>query len=178
MAKRLIQALLVVVALIAIGGKASAQTATATFTPTATATATATFTPTATATPTPVPANGGRLTCVTVTTAQTQVLAANDLGSGGRKQLCLINVSNTGANYVACNVANTSAVTISTGIILPAQGGASNVFLDPLVGDWGGFCFPPAQYSSPSPAGAGTVPSGQVNCIAAAAAAVVCALDY
>ena len=168
MAKRLIQALLVVVALLAIGGRASAQTATPT----------PTQTPTPTPTSTPVVANGGKLTCQTVTNVATQVLPNNDLNGPPRKQLCLVNVSNTGADYVACNVANTTTITISTGIILPAQGGASNVFLDPVVGDWGGFCFPPAQYTSPAGAGAATVPSGAVNCIAAAGAPVVCALDY
>lgn len=149
MTKRLIQAALVLVVLFAVGS-AHAQTATAT----------------PTATPTPVVANGGQATCVTVTTAQTQVLPAFDLGGKARKRLCLQNVGT--ANYAACNVGNTTAVTISTGLILPAQSSTSALTVPP-------FCFGDARYSSQTFV---TAPSGAVNCIAQAASTVVCALDY
>jgi hypothetical protein len=109
----------------------------------------------------------GYCTCVATSTAATKVLAAHDQGQKGRQQLCLQNVSVTAADYVACNIGNTTTVTIATGIILPAQSSTSAVVVPP-------YCFPPVQFGARTQP---LVPDGQVNCIAAAGTPTVCACD-
>ena len=106
-------------------------------------------------------------TCVATSTAATKILAANDLNAP-RKMLCIQNTSTTAADYMACNVGNTTAVTIATGIILPAQSATSAVLVPP-------FCFPPVQVEAQT---FPVAPSGQVNCIAAAGTPTACACDY
>jgi hypothetical protein len=108
-------------------------------------------------------------TCTAISTASTKVLAAYTGGpSGARRQMCLQNVSVTAADYAACNVGATSAVTISTGIILPAQSSTSAILVPP-------WCFPPAMYSSST---FPMVPNGEVDCIAAAGTPTICACSY
>lgn len=111
----------------------------------------------------------GICTCTAISTAATKVLGAYlGLPAGSRRQLCLQNTSVTAADYAACNVGNTTAVTISTGMILPAQSSTSAVVVPP-------FCLPPAPYSSST---FPMVPNGQVNCIAAAGTPTICACAY
>jgi hypothetical protein len=104
----------------------------------------------------------------TNTSTATTILAANDQGSYGRKQLCLLNTSTTQADSAWCAVGGTG--TITTGVVLPAAGynalnGISSV----------PFCFPPAQQAAKTWP---IVPSGVVSCIAVAGTPTVCAFDY
>jgi hypothetical protein len=133
----------------------------------ASATATATLTATPTSIATPAAVTDAACACVTINDAANGILAANDRGSYGRRWLCLQNVDQTDpGDYVACNIGNQTPITISTGIILPAQ--TTTLRVPP-------YCVQPVQQPSKTYK---MVPNGQVNCIAApGTTATVCACD-
>lgn len=137
---------------------------------TATATPTPTPTPTVTPTPTPTPHPGdttGVNKCVSVSSlAQTQVLPQVQVRNG-RSIICIQDTETIAAAYVACNIGNTTPVTISTGMIFPAQSATSAFNIPPL-------CIWPMQTSSRT---IPMVPSGPLNCIANAGNPNVCVYD-
>jgi hypothetical protein len=108
----------------------------------------------------------GWCSCVaTNSSGGTVILSANDQGDKGRLSLCLQNVSVTAADYVACSIGNTTTITMTSGIILPAQSSTSAILVPP-------YCVPVVQTpGKTSP----LAPSGAVNCKAAAGTPTVCA---
>jgi hypothetical protein len=100
-------------------------------------------------------------TCVQVSTTSVKVLAANDLGSGGRKILLL---NNGGTSVAYCDVGNSAGATAQQGFVV-APGGP------PVV-------VPAAQYP---PKTFPMTPNGEVDCVVQAnqstTNASVCACD-
>ena len=114
--------------------------------------------------------------CVTVNvaaTSSTQVLAANDLGSGGRHFLCLqiVNTPAAAAGVFAnCNIGGaasaTSGIQLNSAFIGSATLGSypANIY-----------CWPPSQLSAKT---FPIVPSGAVNCFGTNSTTNVTACDY
>ena len=103
------------------------------------------------------------------TTAIT-ILAANDLGSYGRKMLCMQNTTtpSTTANTIWCTVGGTAIA--QEGIML--QGGVSGTSINTTPVP---FCWPATQQAAKTYP---IVPSGQVSCIGSAASLAVTICDY
>ena len=115
----------------------------------------------------------GNCTSVNVGTSSTQVLAANDLGSPGRHQLCITNTTVSAAAaavYAYCQIGGTAALNQGIQLLSAFVGTATvaGVAAQP-------FCFPPVQLSARTWP---IVPSGQLNCIGSAATTNITACDW
>lgn len=119
--------------------------------------------------------------CTTVnvsnTSGGTQVLAANDLGAGGRHMLCLWNSTipvSAGAtqSVVTCTIGGGTPTTSVGFPLMQGSLGGSTWPANPAV-PW---CFPPTQQSART---FPIVPSGQILCIGSVATTdLVTACDY
>ena len=118
-------------------------------------------------------ARAGQCVGVSVTTASTKVLAANDLGSGGRHYLSLQITSTptlAAPAYAWCNV-GTTPVLVNAGIQLQT-GYLGSATILPVASPL--FVWPAVQLPART---FPIVPSGEVDCIATATQTVT-ACDY
>ena len=106
------------------------------------------------------------------TTAIT-IVAANDQGSYGRKQLCMQNTTTptaAAASTIWCTVGGTAiaqeGIQLTGGFV-----GTATVAATPATV----FCFPPAQQAAKT---FPMTPNGQVSCIGSAASLAITVCDY
>src|SRR5580698_10168137 len=106
-------------------------------------------------------------------TSAITIVAANDQGSYGRKQLCMQNTTTptaAAASTIWCTVGGTAiaqeGIQLTGGFV-----GTATVAATPATV----FCFPPAQQAAKT---FPMTPNGQVSCIGSAASLAVTICDY